>query len=1091
MSAAGPWQELERELNPRQREAVFTSAPHCLVLAGPGTGKTRTLVNRVVYLVSAAGVDPGAILPLTFTRKAATVMVERLARHLGERAAAVRAGTFHHFCLQLLRANAGRGDVPGDFAVADEPRQVRTLQRAWNRLGVGAREPEPKELRLLLGRFGAWRLERDPKLLTALQRDLFTEYQRLLREEGAIDFDDILDLARGLLADDADLLAATRARWTRILVDEFQDTDALQYRLLRLLAPAGGSSFVVADDDQSIYAWRGADRRNIARYRDDYAPAEIWLEENYRNRERILAAARAVLGGESGGAAQRLRSHAGGAGSVSLERFRTEAEEADFLAADIRRARLRAPTLAWRDVAVLYPKHSIGEYLETRLMGERIPVELVAGRALLEQGRIRQVVAFLRLLRNGNDEEALEQLLAAQLDEGSWALLRACGRRRGDSVRQALAHLLRRRDALRARAKHWEQFLADAAGAPDADWTARFTAEFPRGLALDEFLPDALDPDAGRQEELFAPGQAPGPPDRAAWEREGARLAHLARLPWLLEGVVARIGNLRAGQAGRTLSQLVREILLELEDGEEELPGDPAAVAGLAAILAELRERLRRGGPVQISAEDARVEAAVVAMLRQGLEPWLAQGLIAGGREPRPGPRLILDAERKELRLELPARAPFGDGAPAAGEAGADAARPAGERLAARGAAPALLAFRLAQLWRAADHRGLADYVVFDLETTGVDTARCEVVEVAAIRYEGGREVARFESLVRPAGPIPPGATDVHGITDAMVEGAPPPAQALGELRAFAGGRDLVAHNGAGFDYPVLQRLARESGQPRFANALFDTLALARRLFPGDRVRLEDLIRRFGIRAEARHRALDDCRCLGEAFARMQEIHLGRLRRRAGAEALAPLALALHLDPGGAPTGGDDPEAFALFREGVRRLLAPGSDWLDRVAGGEERQTLEADLLAAAGLDAEAPDLFTGLRSEEQRFLALVPRFDELFLGDSLASFLDFLALYQAPDLARGQNAVQLMTIHSAKGLEFERVYIVGLEENVLPGYYALRGKDAEEIAEERRLLYVAMTRAAGALTLTRVDTRGGFRQEPSRFLDSLARSAS
>ena len=1069
MSGAGPWRELERELNPRQREAVFTSASHCLVLAGPGTGKTRTLVNRVVYLVSAAGVAPEAVLPLTFTRKAATVMVERLARHLGERAADVRAGTFHHFCLRLLRASAGRGDVPGDFAVADEPRQVRTLQRAWNRLGVGAREPEGKELRLLLGRFGAYRLDRDPEMLTPLQRDLFAEYQRLLREEGAIDFDDILDLCHGLLAGDAALLAETRARWTHVLVDEFQDTDALQYRLLKLLAPAAGSSFVVADDDQSIYAWRGADRRNIARYRADYAPAEVWLEENYRNRERILAAARAVIGAESGGAAQRLQSRAEGAGSVSLERFRTEAEEADFLAADIRRARLRESGLAWRDIAVLYPKHSIGEYLETRLMGERIPVELVAGRALLEQGRIRQVVAFLRLLRNGNDEEALEQLLAAQLDEGSWALLRACARRRGDSVRQALAHLLRRRDALRARARRWERFLADAAGAPDAEWNARFAADFPRGLELGEFLTDALDPDAGRQEELFAPGTAPGPPDRAAWERESARLAHLARLPWLLEGIVARIGNLRAGQAGRTLSQLVREILLELEDEADALPGDPAEVEGLPAILERLRELLRRGGPVQVSAEDARVEAAVVAMLRQGLEPWLAQGLATGGREPQPGPRLVLDAERGELRLDLPD----------------------GERLTARGGRPVLMAFRLVQLWRAADHRGLGDYVVFDLETTGVDTSRCEVVEVAAIRYEGGREVARFESLVHPSGAIPPGATAVHGITDAMVADAPPPAQVLGELRAFAGDRDLVAHNGAGFDFPVLQRLAREAGQPRFANALFDTLAMARRLFPGERARLEDLIRRFGIRAEARHRALDDCRCLGEAFARMQEMHLGRLRRRAGFEALAPLALALHLGPGGAPDRNAEPEAFALLREGVRRLLAPGSDWLDGVAGGEERQALEAELLAAAGLDAEAPDLFTGLRSEEQRFLALVPRFDELFLGDSLASFLDFLALYQAPDLARGQNAVQLMTIHSAKGLEFERVYIVGLEENVLPGYYALRAKNDAEIAEERRLLYVAMTRAAGALTLTRVDTRGGFRQEPSRFLGSLARGAS
>ncbi|MCB9513815.1 MAG: ATP-dependent helicase [Candidatus Latescibacteria bacterium] len=344
--SVNPWQELERELNARQREAVFSAAPHCLVLAGPGTGKTRTLVNRVVYLVSAAGVAPAQILTLTFTRKAARVMVERLARYLGESAGGVRTGTFHHFCLELLRRRAGHGEIPPDFSVADEPRQLRTLERAWNRLGVSARPPEERELRAMLGRFGAYRVARDPELLSGLQREFFAEYQRLLREERAIDFDDILDLARVLLESDAPLLAETRERWPRVLVDEFQDTDALQYRLLRLLAPPAASSFVVADDQQSIYAWRGADRRNVERYRADYAPHEVHLEENYRNREAILAGAQAVLGA-GGEAGHTLVSRAGGEGSLRLEAFASEQEEADFLVADMRRARARDRHLRW------------------------------------------------------------------------------------------------------------------------------------------------------------------------------------------------------------------------------------------------------------------------------------------------------------------------------------------------------------------------------------------------------------------------------------------------------------------------------------------------------------------------------------------------------------------------------------------------------------------------------------------------------------------------------------------------------------------------------------------------------------------------
>ncbi|MCP4548276.1 MAG: UvrD-helicase domain-containing protein [bacterium] len=1054
-----PWDSLQRELNARQREAVFTQSPHCLVLAGPGTGKTRTLINRIVYLVKVAAVEPAAILALTFTRKAASVMTERLAGYLGKQAGEIHAGTFHHIGLHLLRANAGREGIPRDFSVADEPRQVRTLERAWHRLDFSSRSPEGKELRMLLGRFADYRLDPAASDLSALQRDLFAEYQRLLRDESAIDFDDILDLTRKLLESDAELLQATRARWSHVLVDEFQDTDTQQYRILRLLAPEEGCSFLVADDQQSIYAWRGADRRNLDSYRRDYDAEEICLEENYRNSEKILAGASAVL--EGGGQGPRdLVSRTGVRGFLRLEAFPNEANEADFLAADIRRSKLRE-RLRWRDIAILYPKHSIGEFLETRLMGERVPVELVAGRALLEQTRIRQLLAYLRILRNGSDEEALETLLGAHLDEGSRALFRRCSRRRGDSIRSTLDYLIRSRGRLQGLRRAWEGFSRKSLALDNEAWLAAWGDRFPDGLGVTAWLgePDS-NTDGGD-----APGGKPCEQDadslRRTREDEGEILQHLSRLPWLLESLVARISNLRAGSDGRTLSQLVREILLELKTHEgETIPGDPADCDGLEPLLQRVRQLLRQGHRVQLRAGTPDQAQVLADMLALGLEPWLAQGIYVGDDAGRL-PALVLDTAAGELRLEddVPLRVPAESGA--------------------------LSTFRLFQMWRAADHRGLSDFVIFDLETTGLDVATCDVIEIAAIRYENGREVDRFETFVRPSAPIPPSSTAVHGITDAMTADAPLPVQAMVEFLNFVGDRDLVAHNGAGYDFPIIRRLARENHLRRPVNALYDTLALARRLFPGERVRLEDLINRFGISAEARHRALDDCRCLAEAFVAMQKLHLGQLRRQSGYEALAPLALAWYLDPQGPPRKGAG-VPFTIFRQGVRRLLASGSRWLERYDDPERRQELEAGLVEAAGLEREAPDLFSGMHSEEERFLALVPRFDELFLGDSLAGFLDFLALYQAPDLVGGQDAVQLMTIHSAKGLEFRRVYIVGLEENVLPGFYALRADDPAAVEEERRLLYVAMTRAAESLTLTRVESRGGFRQEPSRFLADL-----
>jgi DNA polymerase III epsilon subunit family exonuclease len=1049
-----PWLELEKELNTGQREAVFTRAPHSLVLAGPGTGKTRTLVNRIVYLVTIEEVAPESILALTFTRKAASVMTARLVPYLGERAGDIQAGTFHHFCLHLLRQAAGRCGIPDDFSVADEHRQVQVLKRAWNRLGFSKREAEAKELRMLLGRFADYRVERTPDRLSALQRELFTEYQRLLRKEQAIDFDDILDLSYNLLNTDQDLLDASRRQWTRVLVDEFQDTDALQYRLLRLLVPLDGSSFLVADDQQSIYAWRGADRRNIENYRRDYQPVEICLGENYRNAGAILTGAQALLAG-GGDSPRQLESRTGQEGIFQIESFATEQEEAHFLVADIKRARLKEPDLRWRDIAVLYPKHSIGEYLETGLMGERIPVELVSGRALLEQPRIRALLAHLRLQRNPKDEGALETLVEEHLDDGSRALFRRCTGPRGGSTRATLDFLIRSRGTLSGLRKSWDHFRNSCPDPDDDQFLSACLKQWPRGLGLEPFLGDTVNRSSDDRQGAPA-GDAPD------FEYQGQILTQLSRLPWSLEGLVATISNLKAGGEGRTLGQLVREILLEIgEDDHCEIPGDPAGVNGLDEILTTMRGLLKSGRCVQVVGAGERQSELLAAMLRDGLEPWLAQNIVVD-KTRSPAARLVADATSGELRLEGEEKLTVNGG-------GSDTQA-------------AQLIFRLCQLWRSSDYRGLRDYVIFDLETTGVDIRSCEVVEIAAIRFENGKEVDRFETLVGTERPIPPGATAVHGITDKMVAQAPPVVQALKSFLEFIGDRDLVAHNGVGFDYPIIRRLTREHRLPRPTNALFDTLALARRLFPGERVSLEKLIHRFGVEAQARHRAMDDCRCLGEVLTGMQELQLDRLRCRTGTEALAPLALALYLNPGGppAPAAG---VTHQLFRLGVRRLLASGSRWLEQFEPEGERKTLEEALVEAAGLEIEAPDLFSGLRSEEERFLALLPRFDELFLGDSLAGFLDFLTLYQAPDLAGAQEAVQLMTIHSAKGLEFKRVYIVGLEENVLPGYYALRTDDPESIEEERRLLYVAMTRAASSLIMTRVDSRGGFQQAPSRFL--------
>ncbi|MDP6419498.1 MAG: UvrD-helicase domain-containing protein, partial [Candidatus Krumholzibacteria bacterium] len=1026
-----------------QREAVFSSAPHCLVLAGPGTGKTRTLVNRIVYLASMEGVPADEILALTFTRKAAKVMVDRLSGYLGKESSAIAAGTFHHFGLHLLRENPEQAGIAPGFVLADENRQIQILRMAWERLGISSRNPEPKELRAMLGLFGMHRADPGKADLSSLKRELFEEYQRSLRREQAIDFDDILFLSRTLLQESPELLEKTRMRWSRVLVDEFQDTDALQYQLLKLLLAEKSSSFLVADDQQSIYSWRGADRRNLESYRQDYQPLEIVLHENYRNRERILSAASRLLNAGKG-KARTLSSSATGKGDFHLESFDSEAKEAEFLISDIRQARLRDSSLLWNDIAILYPKHSIGEYLEGRLMSERIPAELVSGRALLDQDRIRRSVAMLRLLRNRNDEEAWEVLLRDRLGEGAFSLFREVSRSTGSSYLKALQAIRSQRDALRSLSRRWSDFQKGSADLTDDRFLEQAGQVFPDSLQLPGLLPER-EIESGSRDSLLSAGD---------------RLESLSRISWKLDQLIGQISNLRTGQKGKTLEQLLREVLLLFEDSQRDpLPGSPHDHEGLDELLREFRTLLVGGKRVGISSGDGTLDRVLADMLRQGMEPWYRRSITEGRKEEN---CLLLDFEKEQLSLETGSRS-----------------------YPVRGEDPRILLFRLYQLWRSSEFRPLRDFVVFDLETTGLDTKTCEIIEIAGIRYEDGREVGRFESLVKCKSPVPPASTKIHGITDEMLLDAPALKEALRDFSRFAGERDLIAHNGSSYDFPIYQRTLAECGLERPRQSLFDTVILARSLFPKQRNSLEHLNERFGIEAKARHRALDDCRCLAEAFEQMQKLSLKELARRSGREALPALALSLILPPR-KDTSQSEGDTRDLFRQGVRRLLSSGNELLDRMLGEDERTSMEEVLLKSSGLEKEAPELFRGRRSEEDRILSLVPRFDELFLGDSLASFLDFLALYQAADLAEGKDAVQLMTIHAAKGLEFRRVYIVGLEENVLPGYYALRSQDPEEVEEERRLLYVAMTRAAESLTLSRVAIRDGFQQDPSRFLESF-----
>src|SRR6267154_2752361 len=402
----------------------------------------------------------------------------------------------------------------------------------------------------------------------------------------------------------------------------------------------------------------------------------------------------------------------------------------------------------------------------------------------------------------------------------------------------------------------------------------------------------------------------------------------------------------------------------------------------------------------------------------------------------------------------------------------------------------ALVLFKALQLLHAKElATALERYVTFDFETTDKDVDVCEVVEVGAVRVVGGEIVDRFHTLVQPYRPITPGATKVHGYTDAQVRGARSFAEIWPEFRAFIGDDVLIAHNGQHFDIPVLRRLA--AGRDGVDSLVFyDTLPLARSL-SRDSAKLEDLALRFGIDAGRAHHALDDAVTLARVYRELERRRGIRARKAVLVNLLDYLGLALALE--GAGTGerdllfklarfytlgrySDALEFYHMERERAGRTTAPSVDEVIERLGGRALMTR---------LRAE-PDPAQRYPAAVARLRALIDADASATLSDSIDRLLERVALSTSEGIEVAPDRVNLLTLHSTKGLEFSRVYVVGVEDYQIPGYRESKENRPAEIQEARRLLYVGMTRARDRLVLTRVERRFGMEAGGSTFLEEM-----
>jgi superfamily I DNA/RNA helicase len=955
----------EHRPSPSQLRAIEAEPGPVLVLAGPGAGKTYCLIQRIRFLIEKRGVDPARICAFTFTNKAAGEIVQRLDALFGEAAGRITHSTIHAFCAELLRRHGPHVGLDPGFGIADEEYQLSVLRRlegprTWHRS--------------TLNRFSAFRFRGD--VIRHEDLVLLHRYEKYLTDRNIVDFDTLVMKAAALLEMER-IAVEIRARWDVVLVDEFQDLNPVQYRVVRALAIQHRNVFAVGDDEQSIYSWAGADTAVFTSFMNDFALRDrVHLEENRRCPSDVFALARRLVMINTPIFADRIvpRADRPAIFPVRALSFATDDDEARWIIDDLRADRVGFGH-DWGEYALLYRKHEIGDRLEAAFLNAGIPCRLPRGHALSDDAAVKYVIAAARLISRPSDEVFRQEFFHVALP--------------GPLFDEALAKSQETRSPLHRQLNH-------------------MAAHLPRG-------------------------------------DEGARQIRRALADWRNLEATGRQHDSLASLIQELLSRRVGPVRSTLDDRHDEI-SDPMSLPDVVSLSHQLRDARARGAQVHLPALGG-VDIPIAAMLRAaGLRVMRSPAAPAAGRFNLP-----VESIRS---VDLP-----------------------------------LAVFKAVQLLEMdVIESPFTSFTAIDIETTD-KSPNAQVVEIAAVRVRNGEIVESFSTLVNPGIPISAGAAAVHGITDADVAKAPPFRDIWPAVREFCGADVVVAHNGYQFDFPKLQRLAREA-ELEFGLCTFDTLPLARDLFPTSR-KLGDLARHFAIPAGRSHRALDDARTLALMLLQLGKMKQVRARKTAMAGLLDQLGVALALiDDDRLSAEGKLlrtlTRAFALGRysnclesyerEQARDASIPSVDELIERLGG---RALMARIRAEKTAEERYPVAMMRLR----RLIAGIP---DAPLMQQLPLFLERIVLSKWDGHEPEQDRVNLLTLHSTKGLEFSRVYIVGAEDAQLPGGSATKPASQQEVEEARRLLYVGMTRTVHRLVMTRVERRGDRSTDGHRFLDEM-----
>jgi DNA helicase-2/ATP-dependent DNA helicase PcrA len=414
---------IKAELNEPQLKAVTTIEGPVLIIAGAGSGKTRVITYRIAYMLE-KGIPQHAILALTFTNKAAKEMETRVKELTGKKLQSLTIGTFHAFGLSIIRDEAELLGFRKNFSVYDETDRITLIKESLKECRLASKKFDLYALSQLFSNIktgiASWNegAGKNSQLASADLKPVYETYQNGLKVYNAVDFDDLLTLPLELFENNPDILAKYCKRYQYIMVDEFQDTSLIQYRLMRLLATgrtdeknAGCNVCVVGDDDQSIYSWRGADYRNILQFEKDFPRVtEIKLEQNYRSTSTILNAANGVISHNTNRKEKNLWSPVSGGKPIELVYPDNESDEADFIASKIRELQF-TETRRYHDFGVLTRTNSLARNIEEAFLANNIPYKVSGGTSFFQRKEIKDIISYLKVIANPQDDISLLRII--------------------------------------------------------------------------------------------------------------------------------------------------------------------------------------------------------------------------------------------------------------------------------------------------------------------------------------------------------------------------------------------------------------------------------------------------------------------------------------------------------------------------------------------------------------------------------------------------------------------------------------------------------------------------------------------------------